>query len=274
MDETTLIDRLGALQPPDPDLARMRAIETLPARIHVARSGRRRRAHHLRPRLATASSLFLVALAAFSLLTAPGHAFTSWVGDRLGLGQPGGHPTLQSLYHHAVLGTGGEGQPAYVLLRGEGPLGGHYEFITYRMKPEPGGEFPANGARCFQLEFPETRNLFNAGCGLPPAHGGLIYGGVGGNSAPGTAYQFASGRVSDDIATVDFEVDGRAVPVELRSIPADLVERFQIRRPFKFFVAFIEGARPGAAVTVTARDSEGRPVARRTSTLSGFPAAG
>jgi hypothetical protein len=269
MDETTLIGRLGALKPPDTDLARERAIETVPARVRAARSGKPCRPRRFSPRLVTAAASVLVALVAFSLLTAPGHAFTSWVGDRLGLGQPGGHPTLQSLRHHAMQGTSGAGQPAYVLLRGPGPLGGHYEFITYRTKPEPGKEFPANGARCFQLEFPEARNLFSAGCGLPPASSGLLYGGVGGNSGPGTAYQFASGRVSDDVAAVDFEVDGRAIPVELRPIPTDLIERLHIRRPFRFFIAFLDGDLRSGTVTVTARDSAGHPVARRTSTLLG-----
>lgn len=273
MDETTLLGRLGALEPPDADLARERAIEAVPARVRAARSGEPRRRPRFWPRLVTAAAVALVALVAFSLLTvtAPGQAFTSWVGDRLGWGEPGGHPTLQSLRHHAMQETGGAGQPAYVLLRGPGLLGGHYEFITYRMKRESGKEFPANGARCFELDFPEARGLANGGCGLPPARGGLLFRGVGGNAQPGSEYQYAYGRVSDDIRAVDIEINGSAIPVELRAIPAGLIERFHIRRPFKFFIAFFDPALHGGRMTVTARDTGGRPVAQRTSVLSNFP---
>lgn len=273
MDENSLSSRLRALRPPESEQAKLRAIEAVPARVHPARSGRPRRSPIRWPRLATASALSLAVLASFSLFTAPGHAVTSWVGDSLGLGQPGGPPALQSLHQHAMRGTDGEGQPAYVLLRGPGPLGGHYEFITYRVRPELEGEFPPGDATCFQLEFPEAGNLFHAGCGLPAASEGLIYAGEGGNSGPaGSAYQFASGRVSEDVTAVDLEVDGQAVPVELRSIPADLIDRLQIERPFKFFIAFLDSDLRSGTLTVTARDAEGQTVARRTSSFLGAPA--
>lgn len=265
MDEAALIRRLGALQAPDTEITRKRAIEAVSARLPQAHASAAR-VRHFWARLATAAAVLLVAVVAFSLLTAPGQAFTSWIGDRLGLGEPGGHPTLQSLRGHAMRGTAGAGQPAYVLLRGPGPGGDHYEFITYRTKREPGKEWPANGARCFQLEFPEARNLMGAGCGLPPASDGLLLQGIGGNAQPGSEYQYASGLVSDDIAAVDIEVDGHAIPVQLRPIPPELIDRFQIRRSFQFFIAFFGDA--SGKLTVTARDATGHAVASRTSSLA------
>ncbi len=269
MDEITLIDRLGALQPPEPELAKSRALAAVPARVQAARAGRDDRTRRFWPRLATVAAVGLVVLVSCSLLTSPGKAFTTWVGDRLGLGEPGGPPALESLHRHAMMGTSGEGQPAYVLLRGPGPLGGHYEFITYRTPPETGGQSPTDDTRCFQLEFPEAGNLFQAGCGLPPADDGLLFEGVGGNSAPGRSYQFASGRVSENVASVEFEVDGRTFPVELRSVPADLIERFDFPRSFKFFIVFLDRDLRAGKVTVTARDAAGDQVASDTSTLLG-----
>lgn len=254
MNESELIDRLAALRPPEAGLARARAVAAVPVRLEVARpapaTGRRALA-------ATIAVSAVAVLLSFSLLTAPGHAVTSWVGERLGFGQPGGPPSLQALYEEAMRGTDAGGQPAYVLLRGPGPGKGHYDLVTYRFPPRPGAEFPANGARCFNIEFPEARNIFNAGCGLPPASGGILFGGVGGNAAPGMSYQFASGRVSDDVASVQVKLNGRPLPVQLQPIPADLIERFAIRRPFKFFIAFLDDQASGK-ITVTARDTTGR----------------
>ncbi|MBS1878363.1 MAG: hypothetical protein JST31_02510 [Actinobacteria bacterium] len=265
MDETTLIGRLGALRPPDAELARSRALERVPARVAAARLGGGHTRARLRLRLASVAAVVLATLVALSFLTAPGQAFTSWVGDRLGLGQPGGHPALQSLRGWAMRGTGGAGQPAFVLARGSGRRGVPYEFITYRVRPQPGKEWPANGARCFQLEFPRDRGLMDAGCGLPAASGGLLFRGIGGNSQPGSAYRYASGLVSADVAAVEVAINGHPIPVELKPIPASLIARFQIRRPFKFFIAFF-GPGPGR-LTVTARDAAGRRLAERTAAL-------
>jgi hypothetical protein len=61
------------------------------------------------------------------------------------------------------------------------------------------------------------------------------------------------------------------VAVELTPIPEDLIERFRIRRPFKFFIAFLEDAGDGGIVTVSARDADGRVVAQRRSRVVAFP---
>ena len=257
-----LTGRLARLEPPGAAAARGRAIAAVPSRVEAARRRHRGgRSHSTRARLAFAATVVLLALVLFSVFTAPGRALTNWVGERLGLGEPGGHPTLQVLRHAATHGTSAQGRPAYVLVRGPGPRGGHYEFVTYRMKPEPGKAFPADGARCFEVEFPELRNLMSAGCGLPPARHGLLLGGIGGNSAPNESFQFVSGRASADVASVAIEVAGRPVPVALRPIPAQLIERLHIRRPFTFFIAFFDGRQ--GRVEVIARDASGQIVATR-----------
>lgn len=120
MDDATLIRRLGRLEAAEGDLARERAIEAVPARLRAMRSGGTSRLARLSPRLVAALAALCIALAAFTLLTPPGQAFTSWVGDRLGFGQPGEHPSLRQLRHKWTQGTSAEGQPAHVLVVGPG----------------------------------------------------------------------------------------------------------------------------------------------------------
>jgi RNA polymerase sigma-70 factor (ECF subfamily) len=232
----------------------------------------RRGLDQLRAQLAVALLAICMALAAGAIFTSPGQAVTSWIGDRLGFGEPGGPPTLRNMRVFATKGSGAEGQPAYVLLRGPAADIGHYELITYRMKDE-GKLWPANGARCFELNFPEIRTLAGPRCGLPPAEHGLRFDGTGGGvTRSGSEYLYASGRVSDDVESVEISFEGKPVAVELTPIPEDLIERFRIRRPFKFFIAFFEDPREEGIVTVTARDADGRVVAQRRSKVVVFPA--
>jgi hypothetical protein len=271
MDEITVIRRLNELAAPGSVASKTRALEAVPAQVGAARSTTRSE-RRFWSRFAVAAALGLMLVISFSVLTSPGQAFTNWVGDRIGFGEPGGPPALHSLHTNSMRGTIGEGVPAYVLLRGPGPLGGAYEFITFEAT-SPTGRQPTGGStRCFQLEFPDAQNLFHAGCGVPSPRDPLLYEGVGGNSATGASYQFASGRVSDEVATVDLAIDGQSLPVELRAIPADLIERFDIGRPFKFFVVFLDGNLRKGDVTVTARDAAGEVLATRTESLLGAPA--
>lgn len=265
MDEATLIRRLEEFEPPQAEASRERARQAVRVRFGTGATPRPHR-RRLLPgglRLAVAMVAICATFAAGAVFTVPGKAVTSWVGERLGFGEPGGPPTLRDLRAFATHGSAAEGQPAYVLLRGPAADVGHYELITYRAKDEPGKEWPANGARCFELNFPEARSLYAPSCGLPPAELGLRFEGLGGGSGPGMAFQYASGRVSDDIEAVEVSFNGESVPVELTPIPEELIERFQIRRPFKFFIAFLEDFRQGGVVVVTARDGDGRAVVSR-----------
>lgn len=261
MTEDSVTVRLAHLEAPDATAARTRAMRTVSSRVEERSAGRGGRRGVLRPTPTFVVILALMALIAASLVTAPGRAVTSWVGDRLGLGRPGEHPTLQHLRHFATHGTNAQGRPAYVLLRGQAPGDRHYELVTFRMKREPGKAFPANGARCFEVDFPEARDLYSAGCGLPPATHGLLIGGVGGNAAPEESFQFLSGRTSADVATVEVLDGGQSTEVPLRPIPTELVERLHLRRPFKFFIAFLDGSQ--ADLKVIARDDAGEVVAIR-----------
>lgn len=274
MDEATLIRRLEGLRPPQAEASRERA--SLAARAgsqgDVPHPALRHGLHGGGMGLAIALIGICAVLAASAIFTPPGQAVTSWVGDRLGFGEPGGPPTLRDLRAFATKGSAAEGQPAYVLLRGPAGEIGHYELITYRAKDEPGKLWPANGARCFELNFPEARVLMGSRCGLPPAETGLLFDGTGGGTTrSGSEWLYTSGRVSSYVESVEVSFDGKPVAVELAPIPQDLIERFQIRRPFKFFIAFFTDVRGGGIVTVTARDDEGLVVAQRRSRVIDFP---
>lgn len=270
MDDIALVRRLENLEPPQVEATCGRAKRVVPAQLRA--NGAPSPPNRLLPRLGMRLVVITtcIALAAGVIFTPPGQAVTSWIGERLGFGDPGGPPTLRDLRAFATEGSAAEGQPAYVLLRGPAPEIGHYEFITYRLKAEPGKLWPATGARCFELNFPEARSIGGPRCGLPPADNGLRFDGAGGNSQPGGEYHYASGRVSADIDSVEVEFNGEPVAVELTPVPENLIERFHIRRPFKFFIAFLERARHGGTVTVTARDAGGRAIARRKSFLPDF----
>lgn len=91
--------------------------------------------------------------------------------------------------------------------------------------------------------------------------GGSVRGGVG----PGSEFMLVNGRASAEVAAVEVDFSGRPVPVELRSVPAWLIEELGIRRPFKFYIGSLHHAAHGGVVTLTARDAGGRVVARRRS---------
>ena len=263
MDESaTLIGRLEALAPPEPEPARRRAVESVPPRLRAGTANGRHRPIPARPRFVVALAAVCLALSAAALFTPPGHAFTSWVGDRLGFGHPGEHPTLRQLRHFAMQDSAAAGQPAYVLVRGPAPGIGHYEFITYRNKREAGKAWPVGG-RCFEIDFPEARNLAAAGCGLPSARHPVLTMGPGGNSQPGAAYTYIDGRISDEVAKVEVEQNGHPAAVEMTQVPEDLIRGLRIRRPFSLFIAFPEYAPHGGTILVIGRDASGAEIARR-----------
>jgi hypothetical protein len=271
--DNALVRRLETLEPPSSEAPCERA--KLAVRAHLST----RAGHSLKPNLLAPTSLRLgvailtlcAALSAAALFTSPGQAVSSWIGDRLGFGQPGGPPTLRDLRAFATEGSASEGQPAYVLLRRPAPGFGHYELITYRMKDEPGKLWPANGARCYELNFPEMRSIGGPRCGLPSTQNPLLFDGVG------STFQLEreplihiSGRVSDEVDSVEIEFQGSPVQVDLAPIPNELIEQFRIRRSFKFFLAFMRDAERGGPVTITARDAAGRPLDHRRTVIPDF----
>jgi hypothetical protein len=251
MDDQTLIGRLGALEAPDLDGTRGRALAAIPARARSLRAARSRRRRRLVPRVAAAAIVVAAALASLTLFTAPGQAVSSWVGGRLGFGKPGEHPTLRQLRHDWVgmSGSIAAGQPAYVLARGPMPHGAHWEFITYRSDRAP-------RVHCFEVEIAKLRQLIGGGCeekgAVLAAEDGLVVSGVGGNAAAGMRYEMVSGRVSPDVESVRIAFDGRPVPVDVEEPPPALLEELGFRHPFKVFAAFPTGTGRGGTLTVAA----------------------
>lgn len=272
MDEGTLIARLAALDPPSLEPTRRRAVADVPVRLRArteiangldSRPHLRVRGSGLRP-WGIAALVCVVALASFSLLSAPGQALTSWVGERLGLGEPGAMPALRQLRDAWTKGTAAEGRPAHVLAVGPVPGGGRYEFITYRPAESTGTRRGGWGDRpCFELDLTQRRNSFGADCGIFPEGPVLYAPGLAGNSAPGREIYLLSGRTAASIASVEVELNGTPIAVELVSIPKEFVERFRLGRPFKFFIAFLGGRVGGGTLTITARDDSGRVLATR-----------
>ncbi|MBS1879579.1 MAG: hypothetical protein JST31_08710 [Actinobacteria bacterium] len=231
------------------------------------------------PRIAAIAVVIGVVLASLTLLTAPGRAVTSWVGDRLGLGEPGGHPTLHVMRARASVGTSAEGQPAWVLAVGPAPHGGRYELVTYwpgtpkrHLKNQGHGHWLL-GRPCFELDLTQERQTIGQDCGTL-SQGPDLYLTLGAVSSSGfdrSSYLFFDGRVSARAAKVEAEVDGRPVPLDVKPIPEALVRRFRLEQPFSFFIAFLPPIlREGGRLTVTARRADGSVLARRSEALPNF----
>lgn len=258
MDEATLVRRLEGLFPPGMEAARERAALAAGAGFDaaplVSRSGLTRRPA---PGLALAVALLIVLATA---LTPAGQAAAGWVGERVGIGDPGGQPTLETLRHAWHAGEDGGG-PAYVLADGPEPQGGHYELVTYRQ--------PGEAAPCLELDLTAARSGYG-GLGCEPLTGDL-QATWGGNADPDQAIRYVAGRVSDDVDSVRVEFGGRPVPVELTAVPKSLAGRVGIDRPFKFFIGFSDDMGTGR-FEVSARDAAGRQLAHESLEAIAVPA--
>lgn len=241
------------------------AIAAEPAAVdRAARPARGRGLRRGNPRIATALTV-LLALAAFVAFTPPGHAVAGWVGDQLGFGgpgEPGGPPTLQPLREKWTQGTSAEGQPATVLVVGPAPRDGRYEFITFRTKDEPGRSWPANGARCFEVDITKDRFTYGGFCGVLPGDPNLRTLGIAGNSDPDQELYILAGQASHAVDSIEARFNGAPVEVQMEPIPPRLAAALQIK-PFQFFIAFLDDAFHGGDGELIARDAEGRMLARR-----------
>lgn len=272
MDDLSLVLRLGALEPPEIELRREQAMRSVVTRLQTS-AVRRNRRTRLSPRLAAILVSASIAVAGFTLLTPPGQAITSWVGNRLGLGQPGGHPSLRQLRASWTQGTSAEGQPAYVLAVGPAPGEGRYEFITYWPHETKGGRHGGRwnlGEPCFEVELTQERSSYGSDCGVLP-EGPNLFVSEGGNGMPGHESFFLSGRASAKVGAVEARVDGEPVDVETVPIPNEFVDRFRLGQPFSFFIAFLHHPpRDGGALTVIARGPTGKVLARHRSETPNF----
>lgn len=264
-----LAQELAALGPPDINRARARAAVAVAERVQAARLGQRQDTRRTRMAFAALALTLSAVLAAAALWTAPGQAVAAWIGERLGVGEPGGPPALEELRASWNRGTVADGQPAYVLVAGPAPRSGRYEFIAYRPKDN------AAGAPCFELNLRQERSSTGQGCGVLP-EGGVLYsngfGGGFGRSGEETIY--TTGRASMDVASVDVQFNGTPVKAELSPIPADLLGRIGTEEQFKFFIAFLPNAAKGGDLIITARDKDGGELTQKATHVPDLLAAG
>jgi hypothetical protein len=222
MDERDLIRRLERLAPPDLDAARARA--ELAARARHSRSAPVPAARWRRTLLGLlACSATMLAFA----LSGPGQALAAWIGREIGLGHPGGAPSLHRLRAQVDSDSAAHGAPAYVLARGPLRGLGHYEFVGYRSS--------RNGEPCFELDLPATHNPGGRGCGA--LRGALRV------DFSGRTYRrlppLVSGRVASDAQTVEVTLGDRTVSAMLDSVSREAEVQLGLKRPFKVFVAFL-----------------------------------
>jgi hypothetical protein len=199
------------------------------------------------------------------------------VGDRIGLGEPGGHPTLHVMRARSDRGTSAEGRPAWVLAVGPAPHRQRYEFITYwpsepkhRLHGSGKGGHWLLGRPCFELDLTQVRSTYGENCGVFPEAPDL-YLSWGGNLAPGfgrSSLLFFTGRVTSRASSLEATIGGRPIPVEVKPIPAALIHRFRLEEPFNFFISFLPTSiRNGGELVVTARDADGKVLARQSQEL-------
>lgn len=239
MDETTLIRGLESLRPPAVDgaeercRARLRGIATPPAR-----RGRLFLTAH--PRLA-ASLCALAAVVGLGSLTAPGQAVATWVAGQVGIGEPGGEPTLQKMRAKMQVGTGAAGRPTYVIASGPTPVGGHFELLTYSSREVAPG---AGLVQCFELNLTKLRALYGGSCefGIEKLGrtGDVRITSAGGGTSLHNYRSLLSivGVASADIESVAVNRGDRSFPTELQSVPAELALSLGFERPFKVYAAF------------------------------------
>jgi hypothetical protein len=215
-----------------------------------------------RGRLVAGGAALLLALAVFSF-TPPGRAAADWLAERVGIGEPGGAPTLTEFREFTTEGTIGEGQPAYVLATGPAPYGGRYEFITFRNRRD--------GTHCFEVNLLRSGGRvggsYGGPCG-PIPEAGLSLDSTGGNAGPDEVLQTAIGRASLDVATVEVQYDGQQREAELTLVEDDLAEELGFEGSFQVFAEFFTDQ--GGTLRVTGRDAAGNVVATESVRIPDF----
>jgi hypothetical protein len=284
-DVRQMIDqRLKALDPADREAAEETQADTDLLMHSIMSQGRSaRRSGVLRHlsggfrlgRFAPAAVAFAVVLAVSAVVTTPGQAVSSWVGQRLGIEQSGGEtspriseageqPSLESLREFGHQGSPAGGQPAVVVASGATPHGRHYELIAYRAKEAGAGD--GSEPICFELDFPEARSIGTFTCEMPAPGSSLGYVEATESELPGSSFSYAAGLAGSNVAAVDLTLSGHPTEAQLVDIPPAVLETLGVSRRLKFFIAFFP-AKTGGSLEVTARDAGGSPLAHASARL-------
>lgn len=247
--EDDLLRRLEKVTPPDLEGARKRAVTA--AWIQMS-SNRAERSRAWRP--VALASLALLAVLLLSTLTAPGQAVAEWVGQRFGIGEPGGQPTLVEFRERIESG----GETSTVIARGPLATGGHFEILTWAQTP--------GDLRCFGFDIPHLPSIIST-CfdqNLPPGSD-LHVMSVAGNE---DGYLLV-GRASPAVASVRVESQGAPLDAQLIKIDRSLLTRLGIDHPLRFIISEIE---PNSKVIdLTAKAVNGKTLTALSIPVSNIP---
>jgi hypothetical protein len=278
--DTLMIDEnLRARDPLDTGVVKEIHAASEPLLRSILSHERRPRRNARRPlrssRLAPAVAAIAVVLLLSAVVTTPGQAVTSWVGQRLGVGQagteqpvrisrPGDAPSMQPSREFSHQGSPAEGQPAVVAASGATPGGRHYELVAYQ--PKEDGASDESEPLCFELDFPEARSIGTFTCELPKTGTSLGYVDAMESELPGSSFSYAAGLTGADVAAVDVALGGAPARARLVPIPTKVLSRLGVARPLNFYIAFFPADSVGS-VEVTGRDAGGAPLARGSARL-------
>jgi hypothetical protein len=282
---------------PEPNGTQLPLVEAFGEQLERAianRHGSRRRS---RRRVLTLCAAGLVAV---SLLTPPGRAASGLVGEWLGIGEPGGPPTIEGPRQRGALQK--EPIRPTVLAAGRAPDGVRFEFVLESFAEPAKSDPPAEDFRyCLNLEWPDAGTgginpqyginpQFGCYRAFPPAvleravvkRGGLIF-----DPSLTTHVQIA-GLARSDVSDVrilykDEHGAKRDARVDFASVTGALRERAGADGPVGVFIGFLpsawlgyganydprscppeEHAYDADAIEVIAYDRQGQAIARET----------
>jgi hypothetical protein len=215
----------------------------------IASRGRSRR----RSRRRALSLVFAAGLLATSLMTPPGRAASGAVGEWLGLGEPGGPPTVDD--DRTRGGLHNEPLRSVVLAAGRAPDGVRYEFVLERLgEPAPSDPAALDSGLCLNVEWPDARvgrisPQFGCYPAVPPAtvdkavvkFGGAMF------EPTRTAHVQISGLARSDVGDVrilykDEHGEKLDAPVDFASVTDAVRERAGADSSFGLFIGFLPQA--------------------------------
>lgn len=228
--------------------AREQAVAAARAEVAARATARRSRRPAARRMLSIVCAASLLTAA---LLTPPGRAGSGWIGERLGIGEPGEPPTIKDrrVGHGKI-------RKSTVFAAGRAPDGARYEVVLDRFvgpaKNAPPGEVFKS---CLDIEWPGIREMRSGSCGpvFPPAAASKAPIGryIGGPQVleHATKYVVVNGFTRSDVARVRVRFKDKAgaardASVDFIRVRGELRKRLGADRPFGFYVAFLPPSFP------------------------------